>query len=494
MHQHELLQGMPGGPMHGMSLGHYSGRVKSYNPKQGYGFIDCPEAHAHYGRDVFIHKAQMGELLGRFVGPGTKLDAKTLSMWVRFSVEINKQGMPQARDVYRLQESAPPMPYQQDMMPPQFLPEHASEACGLASACVQRGVLEGQESGDSSPRGYKGRGGTIRLCRGDPSPDMQPMPAPPSRAGAVMGRKGGRGKKGGGKGMFVMDEVLPMTRIHSDWDSLDDDVPFHEDHGPPDEARHRSHWSQHDPNMGPNSFGGGCGQHYMAPPGQPPMVWQATLDDASGQCPPSPPQGYDMQSGVPGVPSYSQDPHASYPPYQARDVAPADVGRGFNKAMHSPQQFPSFVSVQAPYPGDPQSYMLPYQQVQQQPNAQYPPSPLSGQPYLYSQQQMPMMGSGGAMMQQGSNRQDYQGRGEVMGTGASTPEAASPTGSAGSDEDEMRPDIRAQQMAWHEALMRGHCEYPNVGQMYGTVQGGPNLGWPEVSGHAQAPTISSQNL
>jgi len=442
MHQHELLQGMPG-PMHGMSLGHYSGRVKSYNPKQGYGFIDCPEAHAHYGRDVFIHKAQMGELLGRFVGPGTKLDAKTLSMWVRFSVEINKQGMPQARDVYRLHESAPPMPYQQDMMPPQFLPEHASEACGLASACVQRGVLEGQESGDSSPRGYKGRGGTIRLCRGDPSPDMQPMPAPPSRAGAVMGRKGGRGKKGGGKGMFVMDEVLPMTRIHSDWDSLDDDVPFHEDHGPPDE------------------------------------VWQAALDDASGQCRPSPPQGYDLQSGVPGVPSYSQDPHASYPPYQA---------------MHSPQQFPSFVSVQAPYPGYPQSYMLPYQQVQQQPNAQYPPSPLSGQPYLYSQQQMPMMGSGGAMMQQGSNRQDYQGRGEVMGTGASTPEAASPTGSAGSDEDEMRPDIRAQQMAWHEALMRGHCEYPNVGQMYGTVQGGPNLGWPEVSGHAQAPTISSQNL
>merc|ERR1719324_690838 len=81
----------------------YSGRIKSYNPKQGYGFLDCPEAHQAFGRDVFIHKAQMGELLGRFVGPGTKLDPKTLKMNVQFSVEINKSGMPQARDVGRLE-------------------------------------------------------------------------------------------------------------------------------------------------------------------------------------------------------------------------------------------------------------------------------------------------------------------------------------------------------------------------------------------------------
>merc|ERR1719262_799372 len=86
----------------------FNGRIKSYNPKQGYGFLDCPDAHMAFGRDVFIHKAQMGELLGRFVGPGTKLDPKTLKMNVGFSVEINKSGMPQARDVTRLDNVAGP--------------------------------------------------------------------------------------------------------------------------------------------------------------------------------------------------------------------------------------------------------------------------------------------------------------------------------------------------------------------------------------------------
>merc|ERR1719217_600685 len=80
----------------------FYGRVKSYNPKQGYGFLECPDARARFGRDVFLHKAQMGELLGRFVGPGTRLEPKWLTMQVRFSVEINKQGMPQARDVARI--------------------------------------------------------------------------------------------------------------------------------------------------------------------------------------------------------------------------------------------------------------------------------------------------------------------------------------------------------------------------------------------------------
>ena len=30
--------------------------MKTFNPKHGFGFIDCPVAHDKYGRDVFIHK------------------------------------------------------------------------------------------------------------------------------------------------------------------------------------------------------------------------------------------------------------------------------------------------------------------------------------------------------------------------------------------------------------------------------------------------------
>lgn len=106
MQQALLSAGLPppGSASHGEGQQLYNGRVKSYNPKQGYGFLECSEAKAHYGRDVFIHKAQMGELLGRFVGPGTRLDPAALKMYVRFSVEVNRSGMPQARDVARVDE------------------------------------------------------------------------------------------------------------------------------------------------------------------------------------------------------------------------------------------------------------------------------------------------------------------------------------------------------------------------------------------------------
>eukprot|EP00929_Paragymnodinium_shiwhaense_P115571 TRINITY_DN8453_c0_g1_i5.p1 TRINITY_DN8453_c0_g1~~TRINITY_DN8453_c0_g1_i5.p1 ORF type:complete len:256 (+),score=38.15 TRINITY_DN8453_c0_g1_i5:135-902(+) len=63
----------------------FNGRVKSYNAKQGFGFIECPEAHNTFGRDVFLHKAQVGDLKPKDE--------------VFFSVEMNKSGFPQARDI-----------------------------------------------------------------------------------------------------------------------------------------------------------------------------------------------------------------------------------------------------------------------------------------------------------------------------------------------------------------------------------------------------------
>merc|ERR1719253_939419 len=78
--------GMPGmsmGP--GAATGRFQGVIKSFNVQKGFGFIDCPEAHQIYGRDVFLHKAQIASF--------------QIGSQVSFAVEINKSNMPQARDL-----------------------------------------------------------------------------------------------------------------------------------------------------------------------------------------------------------------------------------------------------------------------------------------------------------------------------------------------------------------------------------------------------------
>merc|ERR1712039_332581 len=59
--------------------------IKSFNAEKKYGFIESAEAFQYYGRDVFLHKALMGDL--------------AVGATVSFTVEANKEGMPQARDV-----------------------------------------------------------------------------------------------------------------------------------------------------------------------------------------------------------------------------------------------------------------------------------------------------------------------------------------------------------------------------------------------------------
>jgi len=63
----------------------YRGRIKSFNPEKGFGFIDCADTYAQFNRDVFLHKAQFGDM--------------TVGTEVTFLVETNKQGMPQAKDL-----------------------------------------------------------------------------------------------------------------------------------------------------------------------------------------------------------------------------------------------------------------------------------------------------------------------------------------------------------------------------------------------------------
>lgn len=66
-------------------VGNHSGTIKSFNDKNGYGFIECVETKMLYGSDVFLHHAQIGEFK---VGDP-----------VNFNVYLNQSGKPQAKDL-----------------------------------------------------------------------------------------------------------------------------------------------------------------------------------------------------------------------------------------------------------------------------------------------------------------------------------------------------------------------------------------------------------
>eukprot|EP00928_Gymnodinium_smaydae_P054880 TRINITY_DN38578_c0_g1_i1.p1 TRINITY_DN38578_c0_g1~~TRINITY_DN38578_c0_g1_i1.p1 ORF type:complete len:340 (+),score=97.15 TRINITY_DN38578_c0_g1_i1:79-1098(+) len=74
--------------------GYFRGKIKFFDEKKGFGFLECKEAHAMYNRDVFLHKADMGEL--------------EVGNEVQFTVEMSKKGMPQARTVTLLKAGQAP--------------------------------------------------------------------------------------------------------------------------------------------------------------------------------------------------------------------------------------------------------------------------------------------------------------------------------------------------------------------------------------------------
>lgn len=125
------------GPMMpvGMGPGRFLGRIKSFNPRHGFGFIDCPDARSRFGRDVFVHKAQIG---GLEVGDD-----------ITFSVEPNKDGMPQARDILRI-DGRPPGP-----TPPHLLTERKRKANG--GSADGEGAAAGSGRGRARRRGGKGK-------------------------------------------------------------------------------------------------------------------------------------------------------------------------------------------------------------------------------------------------------------------------------------------------------------------------------------------------
>merc|ERR1719510_1535025 len=63
----------------------FTGIIVSYKPEEGYGFIQCPQLHDIFGRDVFLHRLQIGRYdVGAFVS---------------FGVFLNKNSQPQAKEL-----------------------------------------------------------------------------------------------------------------------------------------------------------------------------------------------------------------------------------------------------------------------------------------------------------------------------------------------------------------------------------------------------------
>merc|ERR1719277_2744088 len=87
--------GFPGWPQ-ALPPGKFQGRIKSYNAEKGFGFIDCTQTYVQYQRDVFLHRAQVGDL--------------QVGDIVVFSCEVNAQGMPQAQDVQAIDAMGYPGP------------------------------------------------------------------------------------------------------------------------------------------------------------------------------------------------------------------------------------------------------------------------------------------------------------------------------------------------------------------------------------------------
>jgi len=63
----------------------FLGQIVSFSPENGFGFISCPELHDIYSKDTFLHKSQLGSC--------------HVSDTVKFRVFLNKDGMPQAKEL-----------------------------------------------------------------------------------------------------------------------------------------------------------------------------------------------------------------------------------------------------------------------------------------------------------------------------------------------------------------------------------------------------------
>lgn len=86
--QHRIVRESRGAPITsidipGVTDTRFNGVIIAYRQEEGYGFIQCPVLHERFHRDVFLHKAQVGDFA---------IGAK-----ISFGVFLSKAGHPQAK-------------------------------------------------------------------------------------------------------------------------------------------------------------------------------------------------------------------------------------------------------------------------------------------------------------------------------------------------------------------------------------------------------------
>merc|ERR1719356_2274105 len=77
----------------------FVGSVFKWDDDAGWGFLSCLEARKVYGKDVFLHKAEIGGVADLY-RQRTKVEIHN-GDWVSFAVEISR-GKPRARDVEKV--------------------------------------------------------------------------------------------------------------------------------------------------------------------------------------------------------------------------------------------------------------------------------------------------------------------------------------------------------------------------------------------------------
>jgi len=91
----EVRRSQPPGAEAVQELGHFSGSIKSFNPKSGYALIACEELQQMgHSSDVLLHHQQMGDC--------------SVGMEVTFNGYLNSKGQPQAKDVVATGEEIRP--------------------------------------------------------------------------------------------------------------------------------------------------------------------------------------------------------------------------------------------------------------------------------------------------------------------------------------------------------------------------------------------------
>jgi len=179
--------GLAGPALHGPGCppvmpppGRCVGRIKSFNPNHGFGFVDCPAMYERFGRDVFIHKAQLGDFK-----VGTD---------ITFVCEPNKDGLPQARDPLLLDGSPPG--------PSPFKGEGKGREGKAKGGSRDR---EGKGKGDGKSKGGgKGPGDSKGKDKGKGDGKAKGKNKDGTRTGKGKGKDGKDGKDGKGKGKGKM--------------------------------------------------------------------------------------------------------------------------------------------------------------------------------------------------------------------------------------------------------------------------------------------------